>query len=358
MKKIPGWIITIVVIAFLIAAKFIFFPKKEQPKGPAGAKGGKASGPIVVNYFVAEKKTVNNNVYTTGKIGALNEIEIKPEVAGKVVAIYFKEGETVNKGAPIIKINDADLQAQLQKNKIQLKLAEEKLARLKKLLAINGISQEEFDVQENEIASLKADQAFVMAQLAKTNITAPFSGVMGLKNISEGAYVNPSQVIVSLIQLKPLFIEFSIPEKYSGVIIKGINLQFAPDHQESSKTFSAQIYALEPKIDETTKTLRGRALYSGNEIFYPGSFVKVFVELGNAASSILIPTQCIIPVLKGQKVFISKNGTAHEVKVITGIRSEDKIQILEGLNEGDTVLTTGLMSVKKESKLKLIKPVK
>jgi len=353
MKKVPSWIIIILVFALLIAAKFIFFPKKS-PGGPAAGAKGKPSGPIAVNYYVAQMAPVDNKVYTTGKTGALNETEIRPEVAGKVIAIYFKEGETVSKGSPILKINDADLQAQLQKNKIQLKLAEEKSGRLKKLLSINGVSQEEYDIQENEIASLKADQAFIMAQLAKTNITAPFTGVIGLKNISEGAYVSPNEVIVSLIQVKPLYIEFSIPEKYSSVIKKGLNIQFAPDQRESSKTYSAQIYALEPKIDETTKTLRGRALYSGNETFYPGSFVKVYVDLGSTSNSIMIPTQSIIPILKGQKVYVSRNGIAQEVKVITGIRTEDKIQVLEGLNPGDTVLTTGLMAVKKESKLKLI----
>jgi membrane fusion protein (multidrug efflux system) len=354
MRKIPAWIKIVVVIAILIAVKLIFFPKKNT-SGAAAAGKGKPQGPVAVNYYIARSEAVSNNVYTTGKIGALNEIEIKPEVSGKVVAIYFKEGETVSKGAALIKINDADLQAQLQKNKIQLKLAEEKSERLKKLLAIKGVSQEEYDIQENEIASLKADQAFVLAQLAKTNITAPFTGVIGLKNISEGAYVSPAQTIVSLIQLKPVYIEFSIPEKYSSLIQKGSNIQFISDHSESTKTNTAQVYAIEPKIDETTKTIRGRAMYSGNETFLPGSFVKVFVDLGNSKNSILVPTQSVIPILKGEKVFVSKNGVAQEVKIITGIRTEDKIQVLEGLSEGDTVLTTGLMTVKKESKLKLIK---
>jgi membrane fusion protein (multidrug efflux system) len=355
MKKIPNWIIILLVIAVLIAVKFIFFAKKN-PAAAAGAKG-KPSGPVAVNYFVAQTSSLDNNVYTTGKVGALNEIEIKPEIAGRVIGLYFQEGENVNKGAPIIKINDADLQAQLQKNKIQVKLADEKLARLKKLLAINGVSQEEYDIQDNEVSSLKADQLFILAQLAKTNITAPFSGIVGLRNISEGAYVSPTQVIATLVQVKPLYIEFSVPEKYSSALKKGLKIQFSSDN-ESSKTFSAQIYALEPKIDEATKTLRGRALYSGNETFYPGSFVKVFVDLGESSNSIMIPTQSIIPILKGQKVFVSKNGIAQEVKVITGIRTDDKIQILEGLNVGDTVLTTGLMSVKKEAKLKLINSVK
>jgi membrane fusion protein (multidrug efflux system) len=353
MKKIPGWVYIILFFAVLIGIKLIFFNKKDEKAGGQNQKGGKSSAPAAVNYYVVKPMEFTNKVYSSGKIGALNEIDIKPEVAGKVVAIYFKEGEQVNKGAPLIKINDADLQAQFAKNKIQIKLAEEKTDRLKKLIAVNGISQEEYSVQENEVNTLKADQSFILAQLAKTTITAPFNGVVGLKNISEGAYVNPNDVIASLVQLKPVYIEFSVPEKYVSAIKKGMEIEFSSE--TSDKTLKAGIYAVEPRIDELTKTLRCRALYNGNEEFYPGSFVRVYIDMGKDEKSLMIPTQSIIPILKGQKVLVARNGEAEEIKVITGVRTEDKIQILEGLQEGDTVLTTGLLSVKKGSKLKLIK---
>ncbi|HWY10197.1 MAG TPA: efflux RND transporter periplasmic adaptor subunit, partial [Bacteroidia bacterium] len=341
MKKIPGWIYVVLVFAILIAVKLLFFGKKEEKGG--AAKGGKPSGPILVNYYVTKPLQFTDKVYSSGKIGALNEIEIKSEIAGKVTAIYFKESEQVTKGAPLVKINDADLQAELIKNKTQIKLSEEKTDRLKKLVAINGISQEEYEVQENEVNTLKADQSFILAQLAKTTITAPFTGMVGLRNISEGAYVSPTQVIASLVQVKPLFVEFSVPEKYTSTIKKGMEIEFA--HENSDKEFKASIYAIEPKIDELTKTLRCRALYNGPEDFYPGSFVKVYIDMMKEENSLMIPTQCIIPILKGQKVIIAKNGEADEVKVITGVRTEDKIQIMEGLKDGDTVLTTGLLSV-------------
>lgn len=352
MKKIPGWIYVVLIFAVLIAVKLLFFGKKEEKGGPA-AKGGKPSGPIAVNYFVVKPTEFTNQVYSSGKIGALNEIEIKSEVAGKVTGIYFKEGEQVNKGALLVRINDADLQAQLLKNKSQQKLAEEKADRLKKLLSVNGVSKEEYEIQENEVNTLKADQSFILAQLAKTNIVAPFDGVVGLKNISEGAYVSPTQVIASLVQVKPLFIEFSVPEKYSSTIKKGMEIEFS--HENSAKTFKAGIYAIEPKIDELTKTLRCRALYNGADEFYPGSFVKVYIDMVKQENSLMIPTQSIIPILKGQKVLVSRNGEADEAIVVTGVRTDDKIQILEGLHEGDTILTTGLLSVKKGSKLKLMK---
>lgn len=355
MKKIPNWIIIGIVLALLIASKFIFFSKKEE-KIASGAKG-RGNMPIAVNYYVVRPVEFSNDVFTTGKIGAFNQIDIFPEVSGRISNIYFKEGETVRKGTLLLKLNDADLQAQLLKVRNQLKLSEQKLGRLRKLLSINGISQEELDMQENEYLTFKADEAFISAQLAKTNITAPFEGVVGLKNISEGAFVNSNIAIASLVQMKPLYVEFSVPEKYSGIFKRGSKISFSGDHDQSAGTFSASVYAIEPKVDETTKTIKARAMYDGKESFYPGSFVKVFVNLGETKNTLVVPTQAVIATLKGQKVFVGKNGVAVEVPVKIGVRTDKTIQVLEGLSEGDTVITTGLLSVKKDSKLKLLKPV-
>lgn len=351
MKKIPVWLIIIGVFAILIASKYVFFAKKEEKAGSQGKQ--KNTLPKSVNYFVAKPFDFKSRLYSSGSIGALNEIEIRPEVAGKVLAIYFKEGEDVNKGAILAKINDADLQAQLQKVKLQQNLAEQKLDRLKKLLAINGVSQEEFDVQQNEVNVLKAEQALLNAQIEKTTIRAPFSGVVGLKSISEGAYVTNTQVIANLVQMKPLFIEFSIPERYYTNLKKGIEISFATDSKQSQE-MKAKIYAIEPKVEEATKTIKARAMYDGNVTLYPGSFVKVFMDIQDSGNSVMVPTQAIVPVLKGQKVFIAKNGMAEEVRVITGIRSDDKIQVLEGIQAGDTVLTTGLLSITKGGAVKLL----
>ncbi|HOZ88349.1 MAG TPA: efflux RND transporter periplasmic adaptor subunit, partial [Bacteroidia bacterium] len=263
MKKIPNWIIIVIVIGLLVGSKFIFF-NKNKAKTQAMGKN-KVNMPVAVNYFVVKSTQFSNDVFATGKIGAFNQIEILPEVNGKVTAIYFKEGEAVNKGSLLIKLNDADLQAQLLKLNTQLKLSEQKFSRLKKLIEIKGISQEEFDMQENEIMGLKADQAFINASIAKTNIVAPFSGVIGLRNVSEGSFVGPAIPVASLVQLKPLYVEFSIPEKYSALFKKGIGVNFSSDNASSTKSYSAGIYAIEPRVDEVTKTIRARALYSGDQ---------------------------------------------------------------------------------------------
>lgn len=354
MKKIPNWIIITVVIALIVASKFIFFSKKEDK---TAANKGKNKVPIGVNYFVAKPIAFTNDVFATGKIGALNQIDILPEVNGKVIAIYFQEGETVTKGSALIKLNDADLQAQLLKSNTLITLSEQKLERLKKLIAINGVSQEEFDMQQNELNSLKADQAYIIAQLAKTTIFAPFTGIVGLKNISEGSFVSTSSPIASLVQVKPLYVEFSVPEKYSSLFKKGIKVNFTSDNGNQKELFPASIYAIEPRVDEITKTIKARAMYTGSQTFYPGSFVKVFANLGETENALMIPTECVIPTLKGQKVFISKNGMATEMIVTIGVRTDTQIQIIDGLHAGDTIITTGLLSIKKDTQLKLLKSI-
>ncbi|MDI1354727.1 MAG: efflux RND transporter periplasmic adaptor subunit [bacterium] len=354
MKHIPVWIKVIVVIAVLIASKFIFFSKKEAKSG-AGAKD-KNSVPVGVNFYVVRAGTLNNSVYASGKIGALNQVNIMPEVSGKIMSIYFKEGETIKKGSLLLKLNDADLQAQLLKVRTQMKLSEQKLERLKKLLTINGISQEEYDMQDHELMAQKADEAFYLAEIAKTNITAPFDGVLGLKNVSEGSFVSPIASIVSLVQLKPLFVEFSIPEKYSSIFKRGGTVLFSADDGQGASTFSANIYAIEPQVDEATKTIKARALYHGDAVFYPGSYVKVFVNLGTIQNALMVPTQAVVATLKGQKVFVNRNHVAVEIPIQIGVRTDQQIQVLEGLSVGDTIITSGLLSVRKESKLKLIAP--
>jgi len=350
MKKIPNWLIIVFVISLLVASKFIFFNKKQDQI--TGNKN-KNSLPVSVNYFVAKFGNLDNEVFTTGKIGAFNQIDVLPEVNGKVIAIYFKEGETVNKGSLLVKLNDSDLQAQLLKNNLLLKLSEQKFERVKKLLTINGISQEEYDTQENEISGIKADRAYIEAGIAKTNIVAPFTGVVGLKNISEGSFVGPTTPLVSLVQLQPLFVEFSIPEKYAAAFKKGSKVTFSTDQNIYASASNASIYAVEPKVDEITKTIKARALIEGQSALYPGSFVKVFTNLGETKDALLVPTQAVISTLKGQKVIVCKNNAAVDATVTIGVRSDTKIQIVEGIQPGDTVVTTGLLSIRPGSKLKL-----
>lgn len=352
MKKIPNWLIIVLLLALLIVLKLVFLPKEE---GGAGSKAGgsKEAAPIAVNYMVVKPGTFENDVFTAGKIGAFNEVDLVPEVNGKVAAIYFKEGQPVEKGMLLVKLNDADLQAQLLKIKSQIGLALQKLNRLEQLLKINGISKEDFEMQQTELESLKADEAYTSALLAKTSIVAPFSGQAGLKNISVGSYVSASTPVVSLVQMKPVFVEFSVPEKYTDNLTIDDEITFKVNKSENAN--SASIYAVEPKVDEITRSVRVRAEYKGNGTFYPGSFVNVYVDLGKSDTALMLPTQAIVSILKGHKVYVAKAGKALEVPVKIGMRTPTTVQVIEGLQSGDTVLTTGLLSLRKESKIKLLK---
>jgi membrane fusion protein (multidrug efflux system) len=351
MKKIPNWVIIVLALLAIVASKFIFFSKEEIKKGP---QSGKAAS-LAVNYYVVKALPYENRIFSAGKTGALNEVNLMPELSGKVTGIYFKEGQQVNKGELMLKLNDADFQAQLLKVNTQLKLAEQKLERLKKLREINGVSEEEYEMQENEIAVLKADENYYQAQIAKTRITAPFTGMVGLKNVSEGAFVSNSTILVSLVQLKPLFIEFSIPGKYSQDIKKEMPISFELENDFGAQTYTAQIYAIEPKMDEATKTIRVRAQYNGSKNILPGTYVKVYIGFGDFGKQVMVPTQCVVPILKGHKVFRYSAGKAIETPVKIGPRNDKNVLVLEGLAEGDTVISSGLMSIKKDIQLSLIK---
>lgn len=354
MKKIPGWVIVVIILALLIGAKQLFFPKDDG--SAAAAKNAQVKNMSVgVNYFVVKADSLKTSVFTAGKIGAYNQVDLVPELSGKVTGIYFTEGQSVEKGALLVKINDADYQAQLLKIKSQLTLAEQKLKRLEQLLKINGISQEDLDIQNSEVQVLKADEAYATAMIAKTSIVAPFSGQIGLKNISIGSYVTANTPVLSIVQTKPVYVEFSIPEKYNSLIHKGDAVKFRAEKMDSTLLYNAKVYAIEPRVDEATRSIKIRADYSGNQLFYPGSFVNTYINLGASSKALMVPTQAVIAILKGHKVYKAKNGIAEETPIKIGFRNDRQIQVLEGLQEGDTVLTTGLLSLRKGSTIKLLK---
>ena len=333
----------LLLIAALLAVKFIFFKGNSGTNAPAA--GAAKNAPVGVNAVVAKPERIGNEVYASGTALANEEVELRPEIAGKILSVNFKEGSKVEKGALLVKINDADLQAQLKKQQVQLKLAAVQEQRAKKLLDISGVSQEEYDISLNQLNALKADEEYTKAQIAKTELRAPFDGSIGLKNVSEGSYVSPNQTITWIQQVDPVKIDFSIPEKYSAMVTQNAKIKFTAAN--SGETFTGTVYAIQPRIDVGTRTLQVRALSQNKEgKIIPGSFVKVQLTLKECENAIMVPTQAIVPVMKGKTVFMSKDGKAAQQKVETGIRTDSTIQIIEGVNPGDTVITTGLMQLR------------
>ena len=331
--------------------------KKIEGGGPGGAgpgKGGQGKGgaPLNVDGIIAATSDFSSNIDITGSIEANEAVTLRSEVAGLVTGIYFKEGSNVSKGSPLVKINDRDIQAQLREVITRENLSASNENRAKQLLAKGAISQEEYDTSLAELQALKSQVQLIRAQLAKTTIIAPFSGKVGLRNISMGEYITPSTTIANLLSTNPVKINFSIPEKYVSQLKSNSDISFTIDG--SNKTFSGKVFAIEPGINQTTRTLQIKALaQNASGELLPGSFAKVKLSLSTIKDAILIPTEAVIPVLKGKVVYISKNGKAQQVPVETGTRTADKILVLSGLNVGDTVLTTGAMALKPDADVKV-----
>jgi membrane fusion protein (multidrug efflux system) len=348
--KLKSVLIVIAVIAIFLAIKFIFL----QPEAGNAPKPGMASGPVNVTGFIIKPKTLDNKIYSSGTLVANEEVELHPEVSGKLIYLLNKEGIFVTKGTLLAKVNDAELQAQFKKLELQQKLAEEKEKRLKGLLEINGISQEEYDIAVHNRLSIAADKEFIQAQIAKTEVRAPFSGKLGLKQVSEGGFVSSSTILGTIQQTNPLKIDFSIPEKYAPVISVGDSVIFRIENNPNA--FVGKVSAIEPRIDPSTRNLTVRAIYANTvSNLIPGAFAKIEVISSRKQAAIMIPTEAIIPELKSKKVFISKDGKAFPVKVETGVRNDAYVEVLSGLSPGDTVIQTGIMSVKPESPLKFMK---
>jgi membrane fusion protein (multidrug efflux system) len=298
-----------------------------------------------VETMVLNLKALDHTYTFTGTLLANEEIELRSETSGRVVQINFAEGRMVRKGQLLVKINDNDLQAQLKKNMLQLELAILDESRKSELLKINGISKEEYDNSLIKLKSLQAETELISAQIAKTEIRAPFDGTIGLRMVSEGAYVSPTTLIASLQQIDPIKIDFSVPEKYKQYIITNKEIDFTIEG--SDKIYKARIYAVEAKIDQATRTIRIRASCSNhNGLLYPGSYANIRINLIPGSKSIVIPARAIIPILGGQQVFIIKNGMVFPVRVKTGIRTSTEVEIIEGLFENDSLIMSGLLQVK------------
>lgn len=340
-----------IIIILLVAGKLLFF--NDKPGDAAGGPGKGGGGPqkaMPVDYIVASYDNTDQSIFSTGTVVPNEEVELKSEVNGRLVKLNLQEGNSVKKGQVIAKLQDDDLRAQLRKIDFEESLASQIEARQKKLLDINAISKEEFEIAGNKVKTLGADKELLQVQLRKTIITAPFNGKIGLKNISEGAYVTPATIIATLVQTNPVKIDFTIPEKYSALIRRGQNITFQRDG--SPQNYTATVLAVDPQIDVSLRTLkiRAKATNNGGELL-PGMFVRVNLNLGTE-KSIMVPTDAIVPVLDGKKVYVMKNGVATDVVIETGLRNERAVQVVSGLNIGDTVITTGIITMKNGTAVK------
>lgn len=349
--KVIFWFLVVALVAGLTYVKHTKNKEAEAKMAPMG-KGGPQT--LMAAGFVAEYSRLSNNLSANGNVLAQDEVQLQPEVSGRVTYLNIKEGSVVAKGTLLMKINDADLQAQLYKLKTQLKIAQSNFDRLNELLKIKGVSQAEYDAAENQVNNINADMQLLNVQIAKTELRAPFTGKLGLRNISLGAYVSPNTVVASLQNTSQLKIDVSVPEKYAAIIAVGDNMQCTVAGID--RAFSAKVIAVEPNIDELTRNLKVRALIQNPDSkLVPGAYVKVQLKLKETPNAIMIPSSAVIPDDKATKVVIADSSKTKFVTVEIGVRTESEVQVLNGIKPGDTVLTTGLLQAKPGMPLKITK---
>lgn len=300
---------------------------------------------MTVKGVVLKPQVLENIVRSSGTVLASESVDLVAEAAGRIDTILVKEGTHVRKNDLLLKINDDDLQAQLRKTTLQINLASEQEQRQKQLIDKNLTSQEQYDITANNLSTLKADYDNLLASIRKREIRAPFDGIFGLRYVSEGSYVSTTTRIASIQKINPLKVDFSIPEKYAGKVFIGDMVQCKND--ELKLQFTGKLYAIEPKIDQTTRTVQLRAACENkSEKIFPGVYVQVEFHLKDIPDALLVPTQAIIPVLKGQTVLVSRNGIVASIPVQTGIRTPTAVQITDGLTSGDTVIITGILQLR------------
>jgi membrane fusion protein (multidrug efflux system) len=252
----------------------------------------------------------------------------------------------------LLKVNDIELRAQLSQAMTKQGLAAENERRANLLLKKEAISQEEYDIASAEYRSLKAQTQLIKAQIAKTTIKAPFSGKIGLRNISPGTFVTPSNLITKLVSADQLKISFSIPEKYATEVKNNTPILFTIPN--NSEKYTAKIYAIEPEIETATRTLKIRAIAKNpNGKLLAGTFATIELPLKNIKGAFQIPSEAVVPVQDGKVVFIANNGKAKEIKIETIARTDKDVIVIQGIKSGDTILTSGVMALKDEADIKV-----
>ena len=350
MNKKTKWGIIILVGTGIIGGGiYSQLPKKNDELTAAdkimSGKSKKGRQVLNVNAKIIKPQSLTDEFTTTGVLLPDEEVDLSFETSGKIVEINFEEGTSVKKGQLLAKVNDRQLQAQLQRLVSQLKLAEDRVFRQDALLKRDAVSKEAYEQVKTDLATLNADIEIIKANIELTELHAPFDGIIGLRQVSIGTYASPTTVVAKLTKIAPLKVEFSVPERYAKQIKKGTNLNFSVEGNLDA--FGAQVYAVESAIDPNLHQFTARALYPNvKHILLPGRYASVLLKKDEIENAIAIPTEAIVPEMGKDKVFLYKSGKAQPVEVTVGLRTEERVQVLKGLQVGDTLITSGTLQLR------------
>ena len=316
----------------------------------------KAMPPLPVKAAPATHATLNVEVTAVGTLRADETVMVRPEIAGRVETIHFREGQKIRQGEPLVTLDQEEYQAQLASSAAQLALEQSSYRRLQDMDRQQLASQQNLDEAKAKLDTARAQQELNRVRLSKTVIRAPFDGMIGLRKISPGAYVKPGDDIVALESLGAMKLDFRVPETYLARLAVDQRLAARVDAYPE-QSFEGTIYAIEPALDEETRTvlLRARLPNPHNQL-RPGLFARVSLILERRENALVVPEQAIVPV--GQTTFVYRvvDGKAVMTPVKLGLRRPGLVEILEGLSAGDLVVTDGQLKIRDGAAVQVLPP--
>lgn len=288
---------------------------------------------------------LEDKISATGTIRANQQVDLRAEVSGKITGLNIEEGAAVEKEKLLVKINDNDLQAQVQSVEYNLEVMKEREDRQRQLFERGGSTQEDYDATLMELNELRSELDYIEAQIAKTEIRAPFDGILGLKYVNNGTYISPTTRIATLQDITSVLVDFSVPERYSAQIQPGNRVLFTV--QAIDSVFTGEVFAVEPRIETQTRTLQVRALSDNeNGLLRPGAFASIELILDSTEDALMVPSIALIPDMGQYTILLYQNGIVIEQAVETGTRTNSRVHIREGLSAQDTVLVNGLLQLR------------
>lgn len=338
-----------IVLVSLIVIKIILKSKKEKT---TGAKP--IAEAVMAECMIARDTMIDFAIKAVGHTRANERVELVSELSLRLVSIHFTEGSNVSKGDLLFQLDDSELQANLKKIQAKLDLATETAKRNKSLLASGGTSQQIYDESVSNQKVLEAEKELIIVSIGKTKILAPFSGTIGIRNVSEGAFLTPGTKLAVLEDLSRLKIDFTVAETYTGMIKKGERFSFRIEG--FPQPFYAVVEAINPSVNRYSGNLEILALVQNPDPnLKAGISVSINLVSKSSVPAIYVPTQALIPSPGGYHIYVLKDGKANYNNIITGIRTSSMVEIVNGVVPGDSILLTGFMKIRPNSAVKIIK---
>lgn len=330
-----------------VAALALAVALLREPSDAAPAPASAAERVVRAEAWIAETTPIRETVRTVGTLAANESVDVVSELSRRLVSVDVEEGSLVEAGQRLFKLDDADLRAQLAELEARRTFAARTEKRQRELLAQEkkALSQQAYDQALAYLKEVEAQIAALEVTLARTEIRAPFRARVGLRRVSEGAWITPDTVLTTLQDTSRIKVDFTLPERYAGAVAVGQPFRFQVAGRGAD--FEGRVIAVEPAIDAATRSVRVRGITDNSDgVLVPGAFASVEVPLERAGEGILVPAQAVVPSATGHAVYVLVDGRAQLREVTIGLRTRDAVEVVRGLAPGDVVLTTNLLRLR------------